>query len=105
MAAWARLTVSFWTLPIQYPREKNTHYYTVLRLREIEFTAEFYTVLEHGCQANLSLVRFKQERGAASSFNKVVETVQSMLKSRGMVVEDAGRAKKMSRVLDTVPNA
>lgn len=82
-----------------------TDHRIVLRLREVEFTAEFYTVLEHGRQANLSLVRFKQERGAASSFNKVVETVQSMLKSRGMLVEDPARAKKMSRVLDTVPNA
>ncbi|KAF4766442.1 hypothetical protein HAV15_010539 [Penicillium sp. str.  len=75
-----------------------------LHLREVEFTAEFYTVLEHGHQANLSLVRFKQERGAASSFNKVVETVQSTLMRRGMVVEDPARAKKMSRVLDSVPN-
>ncbi|CAG8890416.1 unnamed protein product [Penicillium egyptiacum] len=75
-----------------------------LHLREVEFTAEFYTVLEHGHQANLSLVRFKQERGAASSFNKVVETVQSTLARRGMVVEDPSRAKKMSRVLDSVPN-
>jgi hypothetical protein len=77
----------------------------VLRLREVEFTAEFYTVLEHGRQANLSLVRFKQERGAASSFNKVVETMHMMLKSRNMVVEDPVRAKKMSRVLETIPNA
>ncbi|KAJ5952896.1 uncharacterized protein N7479_011309 [Penicillium vulpinum] len=75
-----------------------------LHLREVEFTAEFYTVLEHGHQANLSLVRFKQERGAASSFNKVVETVQSTLMRRGMVVEDPARAKKMARVLDSVPN-
>ncbi|KAI2741480.1 hypothetical protein DTO013E5_4472 [Penicillium roqueforti] len=75
-----------------------------LQLREVEFTAEFYTVLEHGHQANLSLVRFKQERGAASSFNKVVETVQSTLMRRGMVVEDPFRAKKMSSVLDSVPN-
>lgn len=77
----------------------------VLRLKEVEFTAEFYTVLEHGRQANLSLVRFKQERGAASSFNKVVDTVHMLLKSRGMIVEDPVRAKKMSRVLDTIPNA
>ncbi|KAJ6151293.1 hypothetical protein N7470_007887 [Penicillium chermesinum] len=77
----------------------------VLRLREVEFTAEFYTVLEHGRQANLSLVRFKQERGAASSFNKVVDTVHMMLRSRGLVVEDALRARKMARVLDTIPNA
>ncbi|KXG54361.1 uncharacterized protein PGRI_075050 [Penicillium griseofulvum] len=75
-----------------------------LHLREVEFTAEFYTVLEHGHQANLSLVRFKQERGAASSFNKVVETVHNTLMRRGMVVEDASRAKKMSRVLDSIPN-
>ncbi|OOQ82881.1 putative serine/threonine protein kinase (Kcc4) [Penicillium brasilianum] len=76
-----------------------------LRLREVEFVAEFYTVLEHGRQANLSLVRFKQERGAASSFNKVVDTVYMMLKSRGLVVEDPVRAKKMARVLDIVPSS
>ncbi|KGO68115.1 hypothetical protein PITC_053730 [Penicillium italicum] len=75
-----------------------------LHLREVEFTAEFYTVLEHGHQANLSLVRFKQERGAASSFNKVVEAVQSTLMRRGMVVEDPTRANKMARILDSVPN-
>ncbi|KAJ5092583.1 hypothetical protein NUU61_007453 [Penicillium alfredii] len=75
-----------------------------LRLRAVEFTAEFYTVLEHGRQANLSLVRFKQERGAASSFKEVVETVQMTLKHRGLVVEDPARAKKMTRVLDAVPN-
>lgn len=82
----------------------HTYPNAVLHLREVEFTAEFYTVLEHGRRANLSLVRFKQERGAASSFNKVVETVHSTLKRRGMVVEDPSRAKKMSRVLDSVPN-
>ncbi|KAJ6015236.1 hypothetical protein N7540_009827 [Penicillium herquei] len=76
-----------------------------LRLREVAFTAEFYTVLEHGRQANLSLVRFKQVRGAASSFNKVVDTVNMMLTSRGFVVEDPNRAKKMARVLETIPNA
>ncbi|KGO58760.1 hypothetical protein PEX2_091380 [Penicillium expansum] len=75
-----------------------------LHLREVEFTAEFYTVLEHGHQANLSLVRFKQERGAASSFNKVVDAVQSTLMRRGMVVEDPSRAENMMRVLDSVPN-
>ncbi|KAJ5670673.1 uncharacterized protein N7477_006036 [Penicillium maclennaniae] len=76
-----------------------------LRLREVEFTAEFYTVLEHGRQANLSLVRFKQERGAASTFNKVVDTMQMMLKSRDMIVQDPVRAKKMARVLESIPNA
>ncbi|KAI2787156.1 hypothetical protein POX_f07519 [Penicillium oxalicum] len=75
-----------------------------LRLREVEFVAEFYTVLENRRQANLSLVRFKQERGAASSFNKVVDTVYLMLQNRGLVVEDPIRAKKMARVLDGLPD-
>lgn len=87
---------------LAYTNHANSN--AVLHLREVEFTAEFYTVLEHGRQANLSLVRFKQERGAASSFNKVVDTVHGTLKRRGMVVEDPSRAKKMSRVLDSVPN-
>ena len=83
----------------------RTNLSSVLRLREVEFTAEFYTVLEHGRQANLSLVRFKQERGAASSFNKVVDTMHMMLKSRDMIVQDTVRARKMSRVLESIPNA
>lgn len=100
-AEWAKSTVSH----IQQHHEVIANLDTVLRLKEVEFTAEFYTVLEHGRQANLSLVRFKQERGAASSFNKVVDTVHMILKSREMIVEEPVRAKKMSRVLDTIPNA
>lgn len=90
--------------PYQHNHASFANQRPVLRLREVEFVAEFYTVLEHGRQANLSLVRFKQERGAASSFNKVVDTIHMMLKSRGLIVEDPVRAKKMSRVLDTIPN-
>jgi len=71
-------------------------------LRPVEFSAEFYTVLEHGRHANLSLIRFRQERGAASSFHKVVDTLQMVLKQRGMLVEDPVRAKKMAKVLDAL---
>ncbi|KAL2001789.1 hypothetical protein VTN02DRAFT_1217 [Thermoascus thermophilus] len=71
-----------------------------LRLRPVEFSAEFYTILEHGRHANLSLIRFRQERGAASSFHKVVETLHMVLKQRDLVVEDPARAKKMAKVLD-----
>lgn len=83
---------------------RNTNHMPVLRLREVEFTAEFYTVLEHGREGNLGVVRFKQERGAASSFNQVVEAVENTLKRRGMTVEDPVRAKKMTQVLDSIPN-
>ncbi|KAL4781589.1 hypothetical protein BJX76DRAFT_350075 [Aspergillus varians] len=76
-----------------------------MKLRPVEFSADFYTVIEDGRQANLSLVRFKQERGAASSFNKVVDTLCLVMKQRGLLVEDPVRAKKMSQVLDAFPNA
>jgi serine/threonine-protein kinase HSL1, negative regulator of Swe1 kinase len=75
--------------------------YADLNLRPVEFSAEFFTVLEHGRHANLSLVRFRQERGAASSFHKVVDTLELVLKS--YVVEDPARSKKMVKILDNVP--
>ncbi|KAL4890745.1 hypothetical protein BDV59DRAFT_204216 [Aspergillus ambiguus] len=75
-----------------------------LRLRPVEFSAEFYTVLEHGRQANISLVRFRQERGAASSFHKVVDTLYNVIKQRGLIVEDPSRARKMTRILDAYPD-
>ncbi|PLB49204.1 putative serine/threonine protein kinase [Aspergillus steynii IBT 23096] len=77
----------------------------LLRLRPVKFSAEFYTILEHGQQANLSLVRFRQERGAASSFQKVVDTLHLVMKQRGILVEDAFRAKKMTRILDAFPDS
>lgn len=76
---------------------------TVLRLKPVDFSAEFYTVLEHGRHANLSLVRFRQERGAASSFGKVVDTLQVVLRQREILVQDPARAKKMAKVLDAFP--
>ena len=77
--------------------------YADLNLRPVEFSAEFFTVLEHGRHANLSLVRFRQERGAASSFHKVVDTLELVLKRRSFVVEDPVRSKKMVKILDNVP--
>ncbi|KAJ9253435.1 hypothetical protein DTO207G8_4168 [Paecilomyces variotii] len=71
-----------------------------LRLRPVEFSAEFFTVLEHGRHANLSLIQFRQERGAASSFHKVVDSMQVVLKQHDLLVEDPARAKKMAKVLD-----
>jgi serine/threonine-protein kinase HSL1, negative regulator of Swe1 kinase len=73
----------------------------VLRLRAVEFSAEFYTVLEHGRPAHLSLVRFQQQQGAASSLHRVVDALQVVLRTRGLTVDDPARAQKMARVLDT----
>jgi hypothetical protein len=71
---------------------------TVLRLRPIEFSGEFHTVLEHGRHANFSLIRFKQERGAASPFHKVVDTIRVVLRHRGLLVEDSLWAKKVTKL-------
>ncbi|PYI03014.1 Pkinase-domain-containing protein [Aspergillus sclerotiicarbonarius CBS 121057] len=77
----------------------------LLNLRPVEFSAEFCTHLEQGRQENLSLVRFKQERGAASSFNKVVDTLYLLMKGQQMLMEDPARAKEMVRILDDFPNS
>ncbi|PGG96150.1 CAMK/CAMKL/GIN4 protein kinase [Blastomyces parvus] len=73
-----------------------------LRLSPVEFSGEFFTVLEQGRHANLSLLHLSQERGAASSFHKVVNTLEIVLKQRGVLVEDSARARKMAKVLDHV---
>ncbi|KAE8388038.1 hypothetical protein BDV23DRAFT_195443 [Aspergillus alliaceus] len=70
------------------------------RIRPVKFSAEFYTVLEYGRQANLSLVQFKQERGAVSSFNTVIDALHKAMKQRGLLVEDQVRAQKMMEVLE-----
>ncbi|RAL11003.1 serine/threonine-protein kinase [Aspergillus homomorphus CBS 101889] len=91
-------------------RDKRVIYGTVgegnlLRLRPVQFSAEFCSYLEQGRQENLSLVRFRQERGAASSFNKVVDTLYMVMKQRNMLVEDPARAKEMIRILDAFPES
>ena len=73
---------------------------TVLSLRPIEFSGEFHAVLEHGRHADFSLIRFKQERGAASSFHKVVDTIRMVLKHRGLLVENSSLAKRVAEMLD-----
>jgi Fungal kinase associated-1 domain len=72
-------------------------------LRPVEFSVEFFTVLEHERHANLSLVRFRQERGAASTFHKVVDMLELFMRQRNFVVEDPVRSKKMTKILDNVP--
>ncbi|EFQ98352.1 CAMK/CAMKL/GIN4 protein kinase [Nannizzia gypsea CBS 118893] len=70
-----------------------------LRLRPVQFSAEFFSVLEHGRHANLSLIRLRQDQGASSSFYKVVQTLRMALKEQDFLVQDARRAKKMIKVL------
>jgi hypothetical protein len=59
------------------------------------------TVIEHGKRSHLSIARFTQERGAASSFNKVVETLEMVLSSRGLLVSDEARQRMMIKTLSS----
>ena len=68
-----------------------------LHLRPVHFHAHLFTVLEHGRKCSLSVARFTQERGAASSFYKVVDTLEAVLKGRELTVEDPTRRRGIER--------
>jgi hypothetical protein len=58
------------------------------------------TVIEHGKKSKLSIARFTQESGAASSFNQVVETMETVLKSRRLLVTDDRKKRMMIKTLN-----
>jgi serine/threonine-protein kinase HSL1 (negative regulator of Swe1 kinase) len=68
-------------------------------MKEVEFAGEVMTVIEHGKRSHLSIARFTQERGAASSFHKVVDTLETVMKSRGMLVTDERKHRRMVKTL------
>ncbi|KAH0846147.1 hypothetical protein FOPE_11009 [Fonsecaea pedrosoi] len=70
-----------------------------LQLKPVHFHAYLYSVLEHGRKANLSIMKFTQEKGAASSFYKVVDTLEAVLKERHLLVPDTQRKKAIERSL------
>ena len=67
----------------------------------MSFAAEIMTVIEHGRRAQLSIARFTQEKGAASSFYKVVETLETIMRSRGMLVAEERKQKMMIKTLNS----
>ena len=66
-----------------------------LHIPPLSIAAEFYTLLHRGRRANISIARFTQEKGAKSSFERVMEALEQVLRARGLVVEDKVRVKKM----------
>jgi hypothetical protein len=56
-------------------------------------------VLENGRQKNLSIARFTQTKGAASSFRKVTDIAEDVFRAKGMLVEDEAQEKEMVRIL------
>ncbi|KAL9106320.1 MAG: hypothetical protein Q9227_008656 [Pyrenula ochraceoflavens] len=64
-------------------------------MKPVELAGEFIAVMEHGQRNNPCVIRMTQERGAASSFFKVVETLEGALQTRGHLVLDRVRQRKM----------
>ncbi|KAI9804922.1 MAG: hypothetical protein M1833_006225 [Piccolia ochrophora] len=72
-----------------------------LKIKPVSFAVELHTVVERGRRSHLSIAHFTQVKGAASSFYKVVNTLESVLDSRGILVRDERRRKGMRQVLET----
>lgn len=70
-------------------------------MKEVSFACEIITVIEHGKRNHLSIVRFTQEKGAASSFHKVVETMNLVFSNRNLIVADKRKAKMMIKTLNS----
>lgn len=71
-------------------------------VKPVHFACEIMTVIEHGKKSPLSIARFTQEKGAASSFQKVVDTLETVLKSRGMLVSDDRKKRMMIKTLESI---
>ncbi|KAI9809096.1 MAG: hypothetical protein M1825_002385 [Sarcosagium campestre] len=70
-----------------------------LGIKPVSFAAELFSVIEHGRRSQISIARFTQEKGASSSFRKVVETLEKKLEERGLLVRDERRVRGMRRAL------
>ncbi|KAI1069704.1 hypothetical protein LB507_008482 [Fusarium sp. FIESC RH6] len=91
---------------IQVDKQRNIIFARVgdknfLNLKEVSLAAEVITVIEHGKKQPLSIIRFTQERGAASSFHRVVNTMRMMFEARALIVSDRNKQKMMIKTLNS----
>lgn len=70
-----------------------------LGLKEVEFVIELFVVLYQGRKKGLSIARWTQRKGAASSFRRVVGEVEARLQAKGLLVNDKEMKKDMEAVL------
>lgn len=72
-----------------------------LNLKEVSFAIELMTVIEHGKRNQLCIARFTQEKGAASSFHKVVEAISTAFDNRALMVTDKRKISMMIKTLNS----
>lgn len=73
-----------------------------LGLKAVEFVVEIFVVLQGGRRKGLSIARWTQRKGAASSFKRVVQEVEARLDSKGLLVKDKHTKKEMELLLAEV---
>ncbi|EHK23941.1 uncharacterized protein TRIVIDRAFT_58043 [Trichoderma virens Gv29-8] len=106
VAALLRKWRKYGIMNIQVDKERNIVFARVgakncLNLKPVAFAAEVMTVIEHGKKQPLSIIRFTQERGAASSFHRVVDTMRIVFTDRNLVVKDPSKQKMMIKTLNS----
>ncbi|KXL42483.1 hypothetical protein M433DRAFT_59367 [Acidomyces richmondensis BFW] len=89
---------------LQYSRETNTISARVdkqntLQIKPVSFRVELFVVLEHGRKVGLSIARFVQVKGAASSFRRVLEVVDGVMRPRGWLVADEEKCKALCELV------
>lgn len=69
-------------------------------MKEVSFAVEIMAVIEHGNPGMLSIARFTQERGAASTMRRLVETMREVFEVRRLLVADKQKAKMMVKTVN-----
>ncbi|OBT54237.1 hypothetical protein VE04_06472 [Pseudogymnoascus sp. 24MN13] len=70
-----------------------------LELKVVSFAIEYVSGIEHGKRNRLSIARLSQEAGAASSFHRVVFTMESVFQTRGLLVGEERKRRMMIKTL------
>jgi len=72
-------------------------------MKAVSFAIEIMMVIEHGKRSQksqLAIARFTQEKGAASSFHKVVDAFQKEFTDRQLIVADKQKINMMIKTLN-----
>ena len=70
-----------------------------LGIKPVAFRVELFVVLQNGRKVGLSLGRWTQVRGAASSFKRVVEVAEQSLAQRKVLVENEEQRRELETIL------
>jgi len=70
-----------------------------LGIKPVAFRVELFVVLQNGRKVGLSLGRWTQTRGAASSFKQVVEVVEQSMRAKEIMVTDVEKCRELEGIL------